>query len=210
MSATAANRFELSTAFRVAQAACDRWQLPYNSIVGSVRREKAEVGDIELVAPHADPESDAMFRIVNATMSNPFFSERTLFAAPPPPGNMGRIERGLKPGFLAAYLTLTPWPRGDGHDWTIPCQIFRYTAHNEGWIRLMRTGPAEFGAWFLAEWKKRFGIRRDEQASRDGHLVDSSGRVVSVPTEEACFAQLRIAFIPPQIREEFVRRKGTR
>jgi hypothetical protein len=198
-------RWTLGKGLNVAHAACIKWGLdPTDAIVGSLRRRAEDIGDIELVCPAAHADRDGLFRRVNTTMANPWqdesaaLFERTVI----PDALMGRIERGLKPGFLAASLVLTPWP-----DQEIACQIYRYTKANEGWVRLMRTGPREFGMWFLGKWKDRFGIPKGVEHAKaciDGHLVDSAGQVIAVETEAAAFAFIQVPFIEPQLRSAFV------
>lgn len=204
-------RIDWNQAVRVAEALCREWSLPeHTSVVGSVRRRCAQVGDLELVAPHEPESSDRLFRAINRRMSNPWQDTRAGLFAPQVETfePMGRIEKGLKPGFLAASLVLRPWPGTE-----LPVQVYRYTPANEGWVRLMRTGPRDFGMWFLGQWKKRFGIpigREDCPACVDGHLVNAAKQVVPVRSEVDCFMQVQIRPIDPAEREAFVERLAAR
>lgn len=206
-------RITLATAQRIIEFLTPLWGLRTGGalVVGSIRRQRAEVGDIEIVAPlpsGAKPEHDPLFRLLNATMANPwqdlaaglFAHPDESLAGPRPIPIIGRALRGLKPGFAAASLVLTP---KNGTE--LACQIYRYTPANRGWVTLMRTGPGDFGKWFLGKWKQRHGIRPENQASVDGHLVDGGGRVVRVETEEQCFALAGLAFQTPEEREAFGR-----
>lgn len=196
---------------RVAEVACREWRLHANeAIVGSLRRMRETVGDIELVAPYEPESSDQLFKAINARMANPWQDTRAGLFAPQIETfePMGRIDKGLKPGFLAASLVLTPW-RGV----EIPCQVYRYMPANEGWVRLMRTGPRDFGMWFLGKWKARFGIplgREDRPACVNNHLVDGTGAIVPVPTEADCFMRAQIPIIDPWKRDEFAERLAAR
>lgn len=206
-------RIPLARAVAAAQMAMQAWgmQSPACAIVGSVRRRRAEVGDLEITAPvpevmlkaldpFADPEpvtedNDPLFARIASTTRN----EPTLFN-PTPPAPLARVVRGLEPGFLACSLELrlTHAPSV-----TVPVQIYRYFPANRGWCQLMRTGPTEFGMDFLVRWKARFGIAGEGKASIDGHLVDSYRARVPTPAEEDCFRLCGLAFVPPEERDEF-------
>jgi len=218
-------RLPHAKASAVAAALFEKWDLsgllPDHSaacvVVGSVRRRRDEVGDLEIVAPvpPAAPgrkltsADDPLFRRINASMSNPWVDEsNALFfatASDAGPEPIGTAVRGLKPGFLACSLIIRPWP-----DVEIPCQIFRYTPDNRGWLLIDRTGPRDFGIWFLWRWKVRYGIPvADEQrrASVDGHLVDAGGNVISVPTEQEAFRLAGVPYVPPEQRDTFMARQ---
>lgn len=180
------------------------------SVVGSVRRRKLDVGDIEIIAPlpaGADeprlPEAhDKLFQAINRTVTNPWQDDRVgLFTAPPPA--VPRMENpvatavsGLKPGFKTLCLVVRPRPEIE-----VPVQIYRFTPENRGWVTLMRTGPREFGMWFLTEWKRQYGIPAAEQACRDNHLVDGRGKVVAVRNEGEAFEACGLRFVAPELRE---------
>lgn len=220
-------RLPHSKAAAVAAAIFEKWELsglqPDHSascvVVGSVRRKRDEVGDIEIVAPlpigwnarKLTPADDPLFLRINSTMTNPYRdgSMASLFSVPKDDfpaadGVMGTAMRGLKPGFMACSLVLRPWKGIE-----IPCQIYRYTPDNRGWVLIERTGPRDFGVWFLWRWKMRFGIPvKDEnhRASIDNHLVDASGRVVSVSNEQEAFRLAGERYIPPEERDVFMAR----
>lgn len=210
-------RITLENAKRVGRVLVERWGIgertpagDYASLfVGSVRRRCPTVGDIEIVAPaplHARPSvgDDPLFARINATIDNPW-SEPGLFGTPAPPpcaNPVGSATRGFKPGFLEARFSLRPWP-----GFMIACQVFRYTPRNRGWVILMRTGPGEFGKWFLGQWKKRYSIPMgtdEDRGSRDGHLVDAAGNIVDVPAEAAAFDLAGVPWVPPERRDQFM------
>lgn len=217
-------RITLDQARRAAAALAERWQLdtllpdhtPAGVVVGSVRRQRPEVGDLEIVAAMpATPRrgaitaaDDPLFRRINESMANPWTDERApLFGATPEPDPariIGEAVRGLRPGFAAASLIVRPWPGV-----TLPVQVFRAPPEARGWLLLYRTGPAEFGAWFLGRWKRARGIPVGDdrhKASIDGHLVDAHGQIVPVPTEEEAFRLAGVAWIDPAGRDDFMAR----
>lgn len=218
-------RLPHAKAASVAAALFEKWELTslladHSAacvVVGSVRRRLEEVGDLEIIAPlPAGWESrklaaadDPLFRRINATMSNPWTDEANgLFVTerittePGGPDPIGQAVRGLKPGFLAASLIVEPW---DGV--SIPVQVYRYSPDNRGWLLIERTGPRDFGMWFLGQWKRRFGIPLGDAgrpASVKGHLIDVASKVVSVPTEEEAFRLAGIQPVPPERRDAFM------
>lgn len=221
-------RFTLEQGRRVADALFERWGLsglreggvPECVVVGSVRRQRPDIGDLEIIAPVPDglpdsptPADDPLFRRINATMETPWADERAPLFGPEavtPENPVGRIVKGLRPGFLAASIDVIPW-KDAGHPMAgtvLRVEVYRYTKHNRGWIMLMRTGPSEFGQWFLGRWKKAMGIPvgGDDPASVNGHLVTSSGRVFPVETEEDCFRVIGTPPIAPEDRGPFMER----
>lgn len=180
------------------------WKMatPACVVVGSVRRQRPDIGDVELIAPAAEsPRKDTLFEAIEDTLSGDgglgmFGTEQERFVEP---------VRGLKRGFLACSLVATL--RGqDGRDYRIPVQVFRYTPKNRGWIELMRTGPGDFGQHFLVLWKQRKRIPWERQASVDGHLVDRDGTIVAVDSELACFAACGLGYIEPKDRDAWIGR----
>jgi len=177
-------------------------------VVGSIRRRRPDIGDIEIIAPMpraADPEKvqsseDRLFRELNLCVSNPWVDgSGSLFAEKPDTSrSFGVAVRGLKPGFKAASLQLKAYGVEVGLD------VFRFDALNAGWVKLCRTGPSEFGRWFLGRWKERQGIPVGDparKASVDGYLVDSRGQIVPVATEEEAFRLIGSNFVAPDRRD---------
>ena len=177
-------------------------------VVGSIRRRRPDIGDIEIIAPMpraANPEcvqssEDRLFRELNLCVSNPWVDgSGSLFAEKPDTSrSFGVAVRGLKPGFKAASLQLKAYGVEVGLD------VFRFDALNAGWIKLCRTGPSEFGRWFLGRWKERMGIPVGDpkrQASIDGYLVDDRGQIVPVATEAECFRLIGANFVEPERRD---------
>ena len=184
-------------------------------IVGSLRRMRPTCRDIDLVAgmptPPSDgkwlPVDDRLFMSINQVVTNPWGAktEPGLFQTAQTDSSeqsrrrIGYAKSGLQPGFLCCSLVLVP---EEGIE--IPCQIWRHTPRNRGWCIIQRTGPAEFGRWFLGEWKRTHRIPigdQEHRASIDGHLVDASGHVVPVATEEEAFEKAGLKYIPPHMRD---------
>lgn len=217
-------RMPVELAQRVAAHLIRAWGLGDRAVVvGSVRRCRPEVGDVEILLPiGAMPErptarDDAVFRAINATLDQPVPVEPEapagLFAAPPaplpPPPWTGqpfaKVISGVKPGFLSASLAVRmragPTAVKVG---TVGVQLHRARPESWGWKMVYLTGPREFGIMFLAAWKNRYGIGRDQQASRDGHLIDAGGRVVPALTEEDAFKACGLEYVEPHRRDAAV------
>lgn len=180
-------------------------------VVGSIRRRRPDIGDIEIIAPMpraANPErvqssEDRLFRELNLCVSNPWVDgSGSLFAERPDVSRaFGVAVRGLKPGFKAASLQLRAYGVEVGLD------VFRYDPLNAGWVKLCRTGPSEFGQWFLGRWKERMGIPVGDpsrKASIDGYLVDSRGQIVPVGSEDEAFKLIGANFVWPDRRDAMV------
>lgn len=221
---SAGPRIPLPRAVAAAEAICHKWGMVSSAyaIVGSVRRRRAEVGDIEIVGPlpsRAPPQVD-LFGAPSkrargsADVSADELYERML------PGMLLRntcpthgrdylaVETvGFKPGFLECRLmvNLSGVLPGVAGTTPVPVQIFRYSAcgGNRGWCELMRTGPREFGIGFLVRWKAAFGIPRGERASLDGWLIDSKKNRIEVRTEDDCFRLAGMKPVPPEERDEY-------
>lgn len=218
-------RIPINLADEIVKALLARWGRPGAEavIVGSVRRRVDTVGDLELAAPlpeglgeNPTPDQDPLFRAIDGTMENRFRAEESpLFAGGVSDSiPLGRAEKGLRPGFLACSLIVRPFVRHPDPAYAalqLPVQVYRFTAANKGWVLIERTGPREFGMYFLGAWKKSYGIptgSEDHRASINGHLVDSYGRVVPVNTEVEAFEKAGLSFIPAAHRDTFMERRA--
>lgn len=188
------------------------------AVVGSVRRGRPEVGDLEFIAPHAVGVGDELYANIAPLVG---LESAGLMAAQVEP--IGRHVSGLKPGFWAASLEVRLRVSAGaqaGREVITGVQVFRYAgrppavaAHagmlksNKGWIELMRTGPSEFGILFLQKWKTRQGIGPGGKGSREGWLLDADQIEVSTPTEAECFRLCGMPFIEPEQRDEYVRER---
>jgi len=201
---SAGARIPLEHADALAHRLYAAWSLGAESIVvGSVRRRRDWVGDLELVMPCREPGEDVEFSRIEATMGQK--AEGGLFGGVPA---LGRPLRGLKPGFLAASLLVSLDETRE-----VGVQIFRYTPRNRGWLLLERTGPMDFGRWFLGQWKVARGIPTGDpkfRGSRDDHLLDRLGEIVDVFEEAECFKLAGVPYIAPHQRDAFMAQKAER
>lgn len=192
-------RIALADVRLVVTALCQAWALDPSTcfIVGSARRQRPDVGDLEILAPVEPAGKDTLFTRIESTLDAPDGLFGALAGNVPA---MGRAVSGVKPGFLEASLVMRPL----GFD--IPVQVYRYTPDNLGWSVIHRTGPRDFGVWFLTKWKKAWGIPlgvEDRPASIDGHLVDAGRNVIPVPSEERAFELAGLKYIDPWTRDAF-------
>lgn len=207
-----APRMPLVRAQAAAQLLMVQWHMPVSTcmIAGSIRRRCLECGDIDLVAPLPEnPAKDDLFDKIEATC----VGTGSLF------GDEGAKKftqpgDGFKRGFHLCRLLVQLG--GVERDSTvekaavIPVQISRYAPGNRGWTEIRCTGPREFGVWFLATWKARYGIQMGEggKASVDGFLVDAGGVIVPTPDERAAFASCGQEFIEPHFRDGFIAQRN--
>jgi hypothetical protein len=189
-------------------------------VVGSMRREREMIGDLEVLAPFplADDEEtkiadedDPLYRVLCRVVSNPP-APKGLFAQPATTSKdliLGTADKGLKPGFKYCKITLMPKLGPNGEATPIGLDIFRATRESWGWAQLRCTGPAEFGEWFLKQWKRRWGIPPTSQASIKGHLVDARGDVVEVLDEDQAFRLCGLNKVDSRDRDRFMERVAT-
>jgi len=158
---------------------CERVQ-----IAGSIRRQKPEVGDVEIVAiPRVTTIHD-------------------LFGAPVAP------EESLTP-YLNRLVDENPeWrfakngPRYkqiELADVNLDLFLVRPPAQ-WGVILAIRTGPWEFSKWLVT--KRRFGGALPSDCKVEDGAVWRNGKVVPMPEEANLFAFLELDWIEPQSRGE--------
>ena len=191
-------RLPLAAADAAARHLMMLWKMPKGAVVvGSVRRRKPDVGDLEILAPLPPGnyrQGDDLFYAIDATI-NPH--RAGMFGGGGEP--IGRAISGLAPGFKTARLEVSF--KIDGTRLVVPVQVFRATPASWGWKTVMYTGPDDFGKYVLVRWKAAFGIPPTAQASVHGHLVNAAGEVVPVPTEQDVFRLARIGWFEPEHRE---------
>lgn len=78
--------------------------------------------------------------------------------------------------------------------------LFICKPDNFGWIYLMRTGSAEFNAWYLSLYRKKHGITGDKKASDGGYLRDAFSKKIITPDETAVFDLIDRPFVEPENR----------
>jgi DNA polymerase/3'-5' exonuclease PolX len=151
------------------------------AVAGSLRRQKAEVGDLELVAIPS-MVSGGLFGTerINALWTHLQTSDRY------------RFLKGERPDARMHQLSVVAH-KG------MQLDLFLAQPDNWGWIYLLRTGSAEFSQRILTLWKKTHGLWR-EPGSVDGRLVTRGGHPVATPDEETIFTMLGIPFVAPEQR----------
>lgn len=199
-------RIPLPEAHRVAAWLMARWSMTEANgcaIVGSIARERPDIGDVDLLAPlPLDPAKDQLYDAIAmglGIIKPP--ADLWQGGKPPVPQMTGRVVKGLNPGFKSLALVLTGQ---SGRE--VPVNIERYTPGpqgNCGWKQIMRTGPEEFGEALLTQWKRVCGtIGTEARGSDKGFWVDKNGVPVPTPTEKHCFHLARCLWIKPQCRGE--------
>lgn len=170
---------------------------------GSLRRERPDVGDLDLVAALPDGKDDPLFDRIDATLEKD--QEQLGMFGQQPAKPIGVALRGHKPHFKAAYYELrTNWKTEAGERITVGVNVFRYQPGNKGWTIVRCTGPADFGKMFLDAWKKRHGIAagEDNPASIEGHLVDKYGVAIPTETEADAFRLCDMKYVEPNRRDQ--------
>ncbi len=199
-------RLSLEDALAAATCVVNLWGLttPDVLLVGSVRRRRPDVGDLEFTCrrPRED-ESDLLY-----DRMAPHVRVGGLFSATDE-GRVAEAIKGFSKHFGYADLRLDLTNEATGKSLVIRVQIHRWEpdGHNRGWIELMRTGPQAFGIWFLKQWKARWHIPGNKEASHEGSLVDAAGNQVAVPTELDCFRRSGIPFIEPDARDAYIEKR---
>lgn len=205
---SAGPRIQLGAAQAAAAVLMKLWELPAESmIVGSVRRGRRDVGDLELLTPAVDRSiarnSDAVYVAIDRTVRP---GGTGLFGGGEsgPTQQMGEALKGLQPGFLAASLRMSL--RINGDELVLPVQVFRARPEAWGWAAIMRTGPDDFNKYILTRWKKAFGIPDTAPASVSGQLVDVQGVPVETRTEADVFRLARMTTVEPGDRDGYAER----
>lgn len=196
-------RVPLHRASAAARLLIEIWQLPANSIVvGSIRRRRPDVGDIELLCPAMEGKRDEVYEKIAPTC---MAEDGALFAAgtPAKPPFAEAIE-GLKPGFKLARLRVQLSFNAGEEALVLPVEVHRATNLNRGWKMIQTTGPREFGIFFLQQWKRVQQTPEGKEASVEGHLVDQWGKVIPVDTEDQAFNLARLEYVPPEARDDFI------
>lgn len=201
-----ATRIDLATAMRTARWLQNRWQLEEDSVVGSLRRLRAEVGDLEFIAPMPElGQVDELYERLRLDIAPPLDRGGDLFDPEPPRiGDslrwLGIALKGFRPGMRYCQLLI----RGASNR-EAKVEIYRYDAGpqgNKGWVQVMRTGPEAFGKGLLSQYKALHRIPSDIAGSDKGYLLSIAGERVPTPTELDVFSACRCLYVEPQQREE--------
>lgn len=177
-------------------------------IAGSIRRAKATIGDIELVAipkTYRAGQLDLFGQVVDDGEPRSRLDDvldELLAADPPrifrdPPKDVaGQPRWGRK--YKCFWLHVN---QAYGH---VQVDLFAATPENWGAILAIRTGPAEFGKLLQAHIKNSTPYRQ-----QDGMLIrEASGEVVPVPEEADYFRLAGAEWIPPAERNRATLRRA--
>lgn len=159
------------------------------AIAGSIRRQKSEVKDIEIVAVPKLGQTKDLF---GSEYENELFKWARQIEAE------GRIL-WIKPG----TDEIIPWPiQEQGRYWRgylvkaeIKLDLFLATSETWGVIYLIRTGSAEFSQRMVGKECWRTGYKFAK-----GKLFDSSGQFVPTPEERDIFHALGVDWLEPEAR----------
>jgi len=152
-------------------------------IAGSIRRQKKEVKDIEIVVLPKDKIGGYAGR-----EGERMLSKKLAFLE-----DKSRI-RMIKNGEKYKQFMLT---KRDGKE-LISVDLFIVTPPAQwGVIYAIRTGPASFSKW-LVSYRKPQGYK-----FKDGVLINPIGEKLTTPTEKSLFNTLGTGFIPVEKRNEY-------
>lgn len=159
------------------------------AIAGSIRRQKPEVKDIEIVAVPRLGQAQDLF---NTKLENELFKWALQIQTE------GRIQ-WIKPG----TPEIIPWRiQEQGKYWRgwltkagMKLDLFLATPETWGVIYLIRTGSAAFSQRMVGKECWRTGYRFG-----DGKLLDPSGQFVPTPEEQDVFNALGVDWIEPEAR----------
>lgn len=142
-------------------------------VAGSIRRRRARVSDIEIVA-EARTRSDG------------------LFGEPTPDTE---IVRGVVAGWGRLVKSGERYMRAELPEGLFVDVFLVSPPAQWGSILAIRTGPWELGREAVSRLKA-YGLRHVE-----GHVLDAAGMVIPTPTEEAFFALCGLPCVPPSKRD---------
>lgn len=172
-------------------------------VAGSVRRQRPEVKDIEIVCqPYFEDRYDGQLGLFHDAPAAQVNLLDQLVDAWLESGRAGlRLDKNAHPAMGTRYKRLVY--RGT---WTVPLDLFIVQPPAQwGLILLIRTGSGVgpnggvqdgFGPAMLARWKQISGGGRSE----DGCLLWPDGSPCETPEEEDVFRVCRMGFVPPEER----------
>lgn len=149
-------------------------------ICGSLRRKKAEIGDIEYIG---------ISKKVGLYGQTTLFGNGEMQHLPDLLNFISKYEiiKGNKP---QSKLTSFVHPSG------VQVDLFFASMENWGYIQTLRTGPSDFNQYFLIPKLKLHGYYLDE-----GKVWDFRGPI-SVPDEETLFKLIDLEVINPMLRSQ--------
>jgi DNA polymerase/3'-5' exonuclease PolX len=163
------------------------------TVAGSIRRQRPQIGDIELVAcPTTRPAGLDLFGEATATVDELDEAARELLRR----GVFGtRPDKNGRPAVGPKFKCLSY--KGFGLD------LFSTTPTQRGLILLIRTGPASWSHSFVTP-RLQGGWLPAGMRVRDGWLLDG-GAQVPTRTEEDVFRHVGLPYLEPERRTDTVR-----
>ncbi len=171
------------------------------AIAGSIRRQKPDVGDIELVAIPRIEELPGQLDLFGGRQSggvanhldnilDTLVDEHKISRQPPPGFTKPTAWGDRQKKFWLVADVFRDKPR-----W-VQVDLFLATRINWGAIFCIRTGPSDFSTAFVTHLKTFTGYRQ-----QDGVLVHlGSGETIPVPEEADYFRFAMVPWIPPEKR----------
>lgn len=178
MSATN-NKLTYATAFTVAQTLYGRL-LPFCErieIAGSIRRRKAQIGDIELVAI---PRGNQLYQALDERLSD----GRIRHAEPKRWGEKWRAFQMNIPGI----------------PWAVKVDVFIVTPETWGVLLMIRTGSGIFSRNMVSS-PSVGGFMPDHFKVQDGRIW-CDGQMLETPEEEDVFRAYGMAYVRPEDRTD--------
>lgn len=157
-------------------------------VAGSIRRHKADVGDIELVAvPIVERVADGLFDDVAVNRLSELLDALIL------DGRLARHPDDPKRG--ERYSKLVEPNSG------LQVDLFSATADTFGLIFLIRTGPADYSHRFVTDLRRR-GLHAATGALHRGSLGCGAYvcEVIPTPNEADVYAAAGWPFVAPELR----------
>ena len=148
-------------------------------IAGSIRREKVEVGDAEIVFMGAPLLWDRLDMLVHQGKT-----KRMVY----------RRKNGSTYNIWGGDLRRVLWHRG------LKIEMYRAFPHSWGYILWLRTGPGDMNTWLMSTLKFMDAPLRFEGG--EGVHIDAEGRrhVLHLPDEATLWRVLGMPEIPPKWR----------
>ncbi len=183
------NKMKLGKAYAIAnklaralEKGCEKIQ-----VAGSVRREKAEVSDIEIVdQPHLNTDANLLGDswVISDSLT-PVLEEL---------GNLGALGEYVRGGDRQKVYKL---PEG------IPLELYIVLPPAQwGVILTLRTGPQLFSKKLVTQ--RRYGGFMPAWARcKDGGIYDSEGNLIEMPEEQDFFKFLNLPWLDPRDRDDF-------
>lgn len=151
------------------------------ALAGSVRREKSQVKDVEIVYTPQMLPVDFWGQVQKSAMPSlllEMINQGQLSFDPCTPRNGPKYKRLLYEGMVV--------------------ELFKASKENWGLIYALRTGPAEFNHWLV---KRMGGAMPIEMRMSDGWLW-RNGKKLPTPTEEVFFKEIGVPCWPPEERSK--------